>query len=186
MAELSQSICRDLAEKKLFAWISRLRQPEEIYIRTLYTLFIATKEELPHIISGETPNGMMGYYKQVNTLVFEGRGLLDAPQPGLTIGSFKPVETLHAGAHGSISAFMTWIGLANHPEMLPAPDKYIEHLGKYCNYLDYMHQMFKAGKTKQDVLTAVINLHRPSSYWQAQQTQTRLSAAASPLQRANS
>jgi len=38
MAELSQSICRDLAEKKIFAWISRLRPPEEIYIRTLYAL----------------------------------------------------------------------------------------------------------------------------------------------------
>ncbi len=122
----------------------------------------------------------MGYYKQVNTLVFEGRGLLDAAQPGLTVGSFKPVEALHAGAHGSISAFMTCIGLANHPEMLPAPDKYIEHLGKYCKYLDYMHQMFKGGKAKQDVLTGVINLHRPASYWQAQQVKAKMSATAPP------
>jgi len=179
MAELSHSISRDLQEKKIFAWLSRLRQPEEIYVRTLYTLFIASQEELPHIVSGATPNGMMGYYRQVNKLVFEGRGLLDTAQSGLTMGTFKPVDTLHAGAHASFAALMTCIGLARHPEFLPAPEKYIEHVGKYCQYLDYMHGMFMSGKSKQDVLAGVINLHRPPSYWQAQQAKAKCSAATS-------
>src|SRR5437868_4344294 len=34
MAELSQSICRDLENKKVFAFHTRIRQPEELYIRT--------------------------------------------------------------------------------------------------------------------------------------------------------
>jgi hypothetical protein len=68
MAELSQSICRDLQEKKIFAWLSRLRQPEEIYVRTLYTLFIATKEELPHIVSGGTPNRIIATLRQLHDL----------------------------------------------------------------------------------------------------------------------
>jgi hypothetical protein len=180
MAEISQSICRDLQEKKIFAWLSRLRQPEEIYVRTLYTLFIATKEELPHIVSGDTPNGMMGYYKPVNKLVFEDRGLLDATQPGLTVGSFKAVDALHAGAHGSFSAIMTCIGLAHHPEALPSPDKYIEHVGKYCTYLNYMHEMFKGGKSKQDVLAGVISLHNPASYWAEQQAKIKAATASPP------
>ena len=185
MAELSQSICRDLQEEKIFAWLSRLRQPEEIYVRTLYTLFIATPEELPHIVSGDTPNGMMGYYKPVNELVLGGRGLLDTAQPGLTAGSFKPVHTLHAGAHASFSAIMTCIGLAHHPEALPAPDKYMEHVGRYCTYLKYMHDMFKGGKSKQDVLDGVISLHKPASYWAEQQAKIK-AAAATPSDPANS
>jgi len=57
MAELRESICRDLVNKKVFAFHTRVRQPEELYIRTLYALFVASKEEIPHILSGATPNG---------------------------------------------------------------------------------------------------------------------------------
>lgn len=106
MAELSESICRDLVAKKVFAWHSRLRQPEELYIRTL-----------------------------------------------------------NDGAHASFRAFMTCIGLARNPEYLPSPDKYCEHLVTYCKYLDYMHNMFKSGKAKEDVLSGVKNLHKPASHW---------------------
>ena len=76
IAELGRSISRDLAEGKYFAWFTRMRQPEELYVRTVYALFIATEKELHHIISGETPNGLAGYYRAVNKIVFEGRGLL--------------------------------------------------------------------------------------------------------------
>src|SRR5579864_4228289 len=58
MAELTQSICRDLESRNVFAFHTRIRQPEELYIRTLYTLFVATDEEIPHILSGATPNGL--------------------------------------------------------------------------------------------------------------------------------
>ena len=45
MAELRESICRDLVNKKVFAFHTRVRQPEELYIRTLYALFVASREE---------------------------------------------------------------------------------------------------------------------------------------------
>ena len=80
MAELRESICRDLTENKIFAWYSRLRLPEELYIRTLYALFIATDKELIHILSGATPNGLSPLYSKVNEVVFEGRGLLQVSQ----------------------------------------------------------------------------------------------------------
>jgi hypothetical protein len=163
MAELSESICRDLREKKLFAWYSRLRQPEELYIRTLYALFIATDNELPHVLSGDRPNGLSPLYSEVNKLIFEGRGLLQISQPGLNHGTFKPIDILHDGAHASFRASMTCIGFARDPQNLPSPERYIEHLTRYCNYLDYMHGMFKSGKEKKDVLAGVISMHRPAS-----------------------
>jgi hypothetical protein len=178
IAELGRSISRDLSEGKYFAWFTRMRQPEELYVRTLYALLIATEKELHHIISGETPNGLAGYYRSVNKIVFEGRGLLLDDQPGLSYGTFKPMETLHDGAHVSFKAFLTVIGMKKNPEFLPSQQTYVQHLVTYCKYLDYMEEMFNAGKEKKHVLDGVINLHRPASYWQEQQTKAKTAAAA--------
>ena len=67
MCELTASICRDLEAKKVFAFHTRIRQPEELYIRTLNALFIATNAEIPHILSGATPNGLAGLYTEGQT-----------------------------------------------------------------------------------------------------------------------
>jgi hypothetical protein len=164
MAELSKSICRDLTEKRFFAWYTRLRQPEEMYIRTLYALFIATDKELHHILSGDMPNGISGLYAEVNGVVFGDRGLLQVSQPGLTYGTFKPMDSLHEGAHTSFRAFLTCIGMARDQTSLPSADTYCKHLATYCKYLEYMHGMFKAGKEKNEVLAGIINLHKPASH----------------------
>ena len=161
MAELAQSICRDLENKNVFAFHTRVRQPEELYIRTLYTLFVAANEELPHILSGATPNGFPHMYKEVNRVVFEGRGRLLEQQSGQSYGTFAPVETLHDGAHVSFRSFLTCIGWIRNPENIPSPTKYRLYLNAYCDYLNYMHEMFKSGKRKEDVLAGIKNLHRP-------------------------
>jgi hypothetical protein len=166
MTELRESITRDLMEKRIFAWHTRLRQPEELYIRALYVLFIATEKEKHHILSGETPNGLSSLYAKVNEVVFDGQGLLQTEQAGLKYGSFTPMETLHDGAHVSFRAFLTVIGTVKNPEYLGSdfPGKYLVHLNTYCNYLNYMRQMFKAGKSKEVVLAGVKNLHKPGVY----------------------
>lgn len=166
MAELAQSICRDLEGKKVFAFHTRIRQPEELYIRTLYTLFVATDEEIPHILSGATPNGLVRLYREVNRVVFEGRGLLLEQQQGQGYGTFAPIDTLHDGAHVSFRSFLTCIGLVRNPENLPSLERYGKHLRTYCDYLNYMHQAFKVGKKKEDVLVGVKNLYPPASHWQ--------------------
>jgi len=165
MAELSESICRDFMEKKLFAWHTRLRQPEELYTRVLYALFVASEKELHHLLSGDRPNGFAKQYERVNELVFLGRGLLQVTQPGLTQGTFRPADILNDGAHVSFKSFMNCIGMTLHPEYLPPADKYCNHLRRYCDYLNYMHEMFKAGKRKEVVLVGVRNLHRPAADW---------------------
>ncbi len=160
MAELRESICRDLADKNVFAFHTRVRQPEEPYIRILYALFVATNEEIPHILSGAIPNGLSGLYRAVNEVVFDGRGPLLVQQAGQDFGTFTPIDTLHDGAHASFRSFLTCIGWARKPENIPSLEKYHKHLTAYCDYLNYMHQMFKAGKDKKDVLAGVKNLHR--------------------------
>jgi hypothetical protein len=166
MTELRESICRDLAENKVLAWYTRLRQPEEIYVTVLYALFVANEKELHHILSGERPNGLSQRYDQVNELVLCGRGLLQVSQSGASSGIFKPIDMLHAGAHASFPAFMTCMAIAREPSARPSLDVYAKHLGTYCTYLNYMREMFEGGKAKEHVLAGVVSLHKPASHWQ--------------------
>jgi hypothetical protein len=163
MAELSESICRDLQDRKMFAFHTRARQPEELYIRTLYALFVATDEELPHILSGEMPNSLSSLYEKVNKVVFDGRGLLQVKRPGLTYGTFKPMDILNDSAHASFHAMMSCIGLVRNPENVPSLEKCRKYLKTYCDNLHYMHLMFKEGKEKVDVLAGIKNRHQPPS-----------------------
>lgn len=166
MVDLRDSICRDLLEKKIFAWFTRLRQPEELYIRTLHNLFIATEKQLHHSLSGEIPNSYSLLYEDVNKVIFEGRGMLFTEQQGLNPAvTFKAKDVLNDGAHVSYSAFLTCIGFVRHPEYQRPPQVYIDHMNKYCAYLKYMHDMFKGGKDKNDVLEGIKTLHKPASYW---------------------
>ena len=111
IGKLGDSILRDLQDRNFFAFQSRLRQPEELYIRTLYVLFIATPEELPHIFSSALPNGFTKLYREVNRVIFEGRGPLEVSQPGLNGDPFTPIDTLNQGAHVTFSSIITARGL---------------------------------------------------------------------------
>ncbi|WP_433965978.1 hypothetical protein [Tunturiibacter gelidiferens] len=165
MVDLRNSMIADMDANRLFAWQTRLRQVEEIYIRALYVLFIAESTELPHIISGELPNSIVRLYREVNSLVFEGRGNWETPQQGEAVGQYTPLQFLHSSAHASYSAMHTAILFARYPEETQNNDGYLKHLDTYCDRLHYMHEMFKAGKSKEDVLGGMISMHRPASYW---------------------
>jgi hypothetical protein len=165
LGELINSIRADLQANRLLAYMSRWRQPEELYYRALYVLFIATPDELPHVLSGDPPNGFTAIYKLVNQKIMDGRGGVDKPQPGLKGEEFTPMRTLHEAAHGSFRFLMTCIGVARNPEYQKNFPKHFEHLNKYWSYLDYMEGMFKAGKSKEDVLAGVRNMHKPASAW---------------------
>lgn len=165
LGELINSIHADLKENRVLAYMSRWRQPEELYYRALYVLFIATPDEIPHVLSGDTPNGFAAIYRSVNNVIMEDRGTLEKLQPGLTGGEFTAMRTLNDSAHGSFRFIISCVGMARNPEFQKNFPKHFEHLNRYWKYLDYMEGMFRAGKTKADVLVGVKNLHKPASAW---------------------
>lgn len=55
--ELINSMKQDLEADRIAAYMSRLRQTEELYTRALYVLFVASPEEVAHVLSGDMPNG---------------------------------------------------------------------------------------------------------------------------------
>lgn len=170
IGELANSMSDDLSRARHFALFTRTRQIEELYIRALYAMLMATPEEIAHIMSDERPNGFREMYKKVNDAIFEGRGILEVSQPGLKHGTFTAMDTINRGAHVSFSTMLTVVGLARNPQYMEpyTSGRYFAHLSVYCTYLDHARKLFEAGRDKTTVQTALINMHRPKSYWEAQ------------------
>lgn len=182
MSDLRDSIISDIQAGRHFAWQTRLRQVEEIYFRALYCLFIATDKELPHVFAGAMPNSAMPMYRKVNELILKGRGEWEKPHPGQSSGQFTPASILHSSAHASYVAMYTAISYHRLAKSeVRVDDGYIKHLNTYCDRLEYMHNMFKAGKDKETVLGTMISMHTPLSDWQnLTQAQTTDETATEP------
>jgi hypothetical protein len=162
LAELRESFKNDAQNHRTFAWLTRLRQADELYMRCVYVLLLAKEEEIPHILSGEMPNGFDFIYAQVNKAIFDGRGVLKDTQPGLQFGNFTPMKTIHNAAHASFQALLTWKSSKDYPEVLKDfPEKYIKHIETYRAYLNQLGSLFAAGKDKGVILTVLRNMHSP-------------------------
>ncbi len=117
LVELAQSVIDDVNKGRYFAYLTRWRQPEEMYHRALYMLFVADKSELPHIASGELPNSFSQMWKEVNRVVYDGRGTLDQKQLGLNGEEFTAMNTLNNSAHASLATVVTCIDFSKNREL---------------------------------------------------------------------
>ena len=161
--ELVQSVIDDVNKGRYFAYLTRWRQPEEMYHRALYTLFVADKAAIPHIVSGELPNSFSAMWKEVNQTVYNGKGTLDQKQLGLNGEEFTAMNTLNNSAHASFATIVTTIDFAKNRELrTPIVNKHIEYWKLLCDNLDHIEKGFKAGKSKEEVLTEFKKLHKNS------------------------
>ena len=117
LAELVQSVIDDVNKGRYFAYLTRWRQPEEMYHRALYMLFVADKPELPHIASGDLPNSFSQMWKEVNRVVYDGKGTLDQKQLGLNGEEFTAMNTLNNSAHASLATVVTCIDFSKNREL---------------------------------------------------------------------
>jgi hypothetical protein len=168
IVELIHSVIDDVNKGRIFAYLTRWRDPEELYTRVLYAVFVAPIDHLPHIYSGEMPNGFAAMWKEVNQKVFEGNGTLFKEQVDLSGEIFKPMDALNQNAHNSFSTMLTTIGVVRSKpeEWQPRIKKHIEHWQKYVEYLNHIEQLFRAGRKKEDVLQAITNMHRSIKRWE--------------------
>lgn len=168
IVEIIQSVIDDVNKNRIFAYLTRWRDPEELYIRVLYALFVAPADHLPHIFSGDMPNGFAAMWRKVNEVVFEGNGTLLEEKIGLKGETFTAMDALNQGAHNSFSTMLTTIGIvrAKPEEWHPQIKKHIEHWQKQVEYLNHIEGLFRAGREKADVLQAIINMHRSIKRWE--------------------
>jgi hypothetical protein len=169
IAELTNSLTEDVSKKKAFTYLTRLRQVEELYHRTLYMLLIAERTEMPHILSGEQPNTFATMWREVNRVVLEGRGTLETSQVGLNGEEFTGMSILHNSAHASLSTMATSVGIVRNPgDLAEIAKKHLPHRKRFWAYLNYMEGMFRDGKAKTSVLSGVKKIHKPASAWQSE------------------
>ena len=121
MSQLLLSMRDDWKAKRQFAWFCRMRQPEELFYKTLYAVFFASEKELHHMLSGEQPNSMVPYYVKVNDELYAGKGKLTEQLPGLPPDSMlnTTLEVLHSGAHTAFSALLSGYAFATIPALEP-------------------------------------------------------------------
>jgi hypothetical protein len=168
IVELIQSVIDDVNKGRIFAYLTRWRDPEELYTRVLYAMFVAPADHLPHIFSGDMPNGFAAMWKKVNEVVFEGNGTLFKEQVGLNGEVFTTMEALNQNAHNSFSTMLTTTSIVRSQteEWQPRIKKHVEHWQKYVEYLNHIEQLFRVGRKKEDVLQAIINMHRSVKRWE--------------------
>lgn len=140
IVELIQSVIDDVNNGLIFAYLTRWRDPEELYIRVLYALFVAPSDHHPHIFSGDWPNGFSAMWKKVNEVVFEGNGTLFKEQVGLSGEVFTTMDTLNQNAHNSFSTMLTTVSTARSKpeEWQPRIKKHVEHWQRYVEYLNHV------------------------------------------------
>lgn len=160
MTELRESMSDDLTGKRAFAWHFRMRQPKELYVRTLFAVLLANEKELHHVLSGATPNSLPFFYKRVNKIILQNRGRLLSEQGGNGGRTFTPIDHCNESAHVSFRSLWLCIDAKRKPQGIPTPEEHRATLETYCKSLADIHKLFKAGKTKSDVLAHVIELHQ--------------------------
>jgi hypothetical protein len=160
--ELLNSLTDDANKGRVLAYFTRLRQSEELYYRTLYVLFIAGQDELPHIFSGKRPNSFSEMWRKVNQVILEGRGTIETKLPDQDGEESSPLEMMHNTAHVSFGTIITCSGIADHADRDQIIGKHLAHMDRLLAYLDHMTGLFKAGRTKSLVQEVVTKLHRPA------------------------
>lgn len=167
LAQLGNSACNDLANHNALGFLTRQRQIQELYIRTLYLLLLAEPTEQEHMIAGDLPNGLAGYYRRVNEVIYHGQTDWEAATPGLNGDSFTIMDTLHDGAHVSFKSLFMARGYYKQ-ETATTPEQFAEYIKKLIGKLDYMHGMFKADRPREHVLDGMQAMYQPASYWEEQ------------------
>ncbi|HTF66999.1 MAG TPA: hypothetical protein VK638_30380 [Edaphobacter sp.] len=77
MTQLRDSMQDDLNGNRSFAFLTRFRQIEELFHRTIFYLFAATPEEIPHFLSEMPPNSFDSILKLLNQRLCDRRLTLD-------------------------------------------------------------------------------------------------------------
>ncbi len=155
LLELRDSMVDDGKKGRRASWLSRIRLVEELYYRTLYLLFVAAPDEVPHVLSGAPPNSISIIYDRVTDELFGGSREMKKGLGGPS--SPSTLELLHIGAHG---AYPMLYLLHLDKETEPGLDQYLSTvLDVSLEKVQKIGEMFVEGRTIQEVKDKVIAMH---------------------------
>jgi hypothetical protein len=170
MVELIQSVIADVNAPgvgRMFAYLTRWRDPEELYHRVLYALLVAPESHLPHIFSGELPNGFSSIWRKVNDVIYEGRGELLKERTDPSGRTFRAMDLLNQNAHNSYFTMLMTVGVVKESGDAWKANikKHVESWQRRVEYLNHLEGLFRAGRERTVILNAITNMHRPLEAW---------------------
>lgn len=170
IVELIQSVIADLnapGAGRMFAYLTRWRDPEELYHRVLYALLIAPACHLPHIFSGELPNGFSAMWRKVNGVIYEGRGELLNERTDPSGRTFTAMDLLNQNAHNSYFTMLMTFGVVREGgnDWKASVQKHVESWQRRVEHLNHIEGLFRVGRDKVVIVSAIINMHRPLEAW---------------------
>lgn len=170
IVELIQSVIADVnapGAGRMFAYMTRWRDPEELYHRVLYALLIAPACHIPHIFSGDLPNGFSAVWREVNKVIYEGRGGLLKEHTDPSGRTFTAMGLLNQHAHNSYFTMLMTFGVVKEggDEWKRHVQRHVESWQRRVEYLNHIEGLFRAGRDKAVILSAITNMHRPLEAW---------------------
>ncbi len=157
LIELRESIVDDHSKGRSLSWLSRIRLIQELYFRSLYLLFVAPLDEIPHVLSREYPNSFSTIYSRVNDEILLGQGILKKRIRDKVLGEVVPMKFLNLGAHASYPLLLA----LGYKEQEPTDiNDYLEkYLDEYLNNIQVIGNLFVAGADMKAIKARAIDLH---------------------------
>lgn len=171
IVELIQSVIADVnapGAGRMFAYLTRWRDPEELYHRVLYALLIAPASHLPHIFSGDLPNGFSAMWRKVDEVIYEGRGELLKARIDPGGRTFTAMDLLNQNAHNSYFTMLMTFGVVKEGsnEWKTYVQRHVESWQRRVEYLNHIEGLFRIGRDKAVILNAITRMHRPRQAWE--------------------
>lgn len=151
LLELRDSMVDDYNGGRQLSWMSRIRLVEELYYRSLYLLFFASAEEVPHLFSGQQPNSFSHIYDRVNEGLRLGQGALRTTPDAM--------EWINIGAHVSFPLLVLNSRVEEKENIYDYLEKFLD---VYVDRINIMGKLFVDGEDTETVKKSIIRLHQPS------------------------
>lgn len=156
LIELRESMVDDHSKGRLISWLSRIRLVQELYIRTLYLLFVAAPDEVPHVLSGEFPNSFSYIYGRVDDEILLGQGILNKRVGDKVLGEVVPMKYLNIGAHVGYPMLLVMDNEEAQSEIKDYLEKYLD---AYLENIQVIGTLFVDGVDRGTIKSKTIALH---------------------------
>jgi hypothetical protein len=164
MVEIGVSMRNDANNNRKGAFIARLRDYKECYLKGLWVGLMATPEEIVHDASGEKPRlTLTKLVKRVGAEVFHQESKVSARRLTQRNTKFEAMDILNTSMHLT-PLFLLNRGLMSNLEAKCMYDSVLKSIDMETTQLKYVSGALKADKRKKDILDSFRQLvkNRPS------------------------
>jgi hypothetical protein len=158
MVEIGLSMRNDANNNRKGAFIARLRDYKECYLKGLWVGLMATPEEIIHDASGEKPRlTLTKLVRRVGTAIFDDESKVSTRRLTERNTKFEAMDILNSSMRLT-PLFLLHRGLMSNLEAKCMYDSVLKSVEMETTQLKYISGALKADKRKKDILKSVRQL----------------------------